>query len=1137
MSKNNKSKLSLLKQIEDKKSLVINGIDSDQFSVLQNLCPTDNRESKKIFVYQDYEIADKNYQLLRQHYNTIQMPAKDWEIYSSIIQSQSFLNEQSEVLYKFFIGDFDILIITIKDLLYKHPPKDFFLNQTFLISKDDILPREELVSELVKRGYSQAISVEEPGTFAKRGEIFDIYPIGSHPVRLNYFDELIEDIHNINLRTNKTIREEPQENIEIISGYSSLLNNDFISHFKENFPRPKHTEENLYKNRQKIFHALNDGVFFDELPNFIHYFFEESFSLLNYLYPHQIYFFDFLNLESSLETFREELVNRYENLNPDDENRLKPSPQQVYDFETSINNLDSIKINPLQVEISNNDDTINLNIEQLNLNGNKSQKLDILSRKVSEHRNSDFLIYYSDENFKAEISHFLDHHEPSISQNSITYVKDRLNKGFIYKNENLFFLSQADFYAQKTKKFSKPATSQEDLFAEVFSTLEPGDFLIHKEHGVGKYQGIETITLNDTTNDFLVIEYKDQDKVYVPVYKMSVLQKYASSSSEVALANLKTRKFDLAKQRAAKSIKKLAFSLLELHAKRKLKESHAFSCPEKELTEFEMSFRFIETPDQKKAIEDVYSDMSSKQPMDRLVCGDVGFGKTEVAMRAAYAAVLDSKQVCILVPTTVLALQHFTSFKERFKDFPVNVDYISRFKSAKQAKETLSLLEEGKIDIIIGTHKLLSDSVKFKDLGLMIIDEEQRFGVAHKEKLKLFRESIDTLMLTATPIPRTLQLSFIGLKDLSIIKTPPPKRQSIKSYLIKEDQNTIRIALEKELNRGGQVFIVHNKVSDIESFTSKIRNLVPKAKIIYAHGQLSERELEKRITAFYKHEYDILISTTIIESGIDIPNANTMIIDRADTYGLSQLHQLRGRIGRSDKKAYAYFTIPKLKPLSEIAAKRLKAISQNSSIGSGFALATSDLEIRGSGDILGPEQSGHLSDIGLELYMELLEETINTLKGTEQAKFKDIEIITPFSAFIPKEYIEDSSYRLKYYKKISNTRSAQLLEDYKEEISDQFGQLPSELSNLFEVLYIRIILQRTCIDKLNCRSHSVTINFNEKELNENSAMRDKVLELFMKRPKIYKINPDFSINCKFKDKIKINDLVDFAEYLAQQIKD
>ncbi|MEX0797871.1 MAG: DEAD/DEAH box helicase [Bacteriovoracaceae bacterium] len=520
--------------------------------------------------------------------------------------------------------------------------------------------------------------------------------------------------------------------------------------------------------------------------------------------------------------------------------------------------------------------------------------------------------------------------------------------------------------------------------------------------------------------------------------------------------------------------------------------------------------------------------------MDRLICGDVGFGKTEIAMRAAFKAVLDHKQTAILVPTTVLAFQHYNTMTERFKDFAVNIEFVSRFKSAKQTSDIFQRLREGKIDILIGTHKILSEKAVFHDLGLLIVDEEQRFGVGHKEKLKSLKENIDCLTMTATPIPRTLQMSFLGIKDLSLIQTAPPKRRSIKTYLIKEDPSTIQKAIQKELKRGGQVFIVHNKVKDIEEYTHKIKQLAPEAKTIFAHGQMPEKELEKRITSFYEHKQDVLVSTTIIESGIDIPSANTMIIDRADTYGLSQLHQLRGRIGRSDKKAYAYFVIPHNRTLSAVAVKRLKALQTYAEMGAGFSLATSDLEIRGSGDILGGEQSGHIANIGLELYMELLQEAIAELKHEKTERKKPVEIQTPFHAVIPNDYISDTGLRLKYYKRLSNASTLESLQLIIDEMNDIYGLSPQSAANLFVILESRIHFAKALASSIKVNSKQIIISFDQQEVEQNVQARNKIIDFFMQRPKVYKLNADFSANCRFKDSVSPDTLLEFSKYIAQQ---
>ena len=747
-------------------------------------------------------------------------------------------------------------------------------------------------------------------------------------------------------------------------------------------------------------------------------------------------------------------------------------------------------------------------------------------------------IYFSSysESSKAEIQHLIDLQEYSRDlQSRINFLPFKVSEGFYYEGEKFLIISDGDLFAAKKVKVLKSSKVDLDLFAEQIATLKIGDYVIHSEYGVGEYLGLEALNIGGDKTDFLVIKYAENDKVYVPVYKLNQIQKHADSHVGLKKDSLRTNKFQLLKARARTSAKVLAFDLLKLQAERQSSMAYAFSEPDHLYKEFELAFPFEETPDQARAIEEVLEAMQKPVPMDFLVCGDVGFGKTEVAMRAAFKAVEDKKQVAVLVPTTILALQHFNSFTKRFKDFPVRIEFISRFKSPKESKDILAKAEKGEIDILIGTHKILSDKLKFSDLGLVIVDEEQRFGVGHKEKLKLMKASVDFLTLTATPIPRTLQMAFLGLRDLSLIKTAPPRRQSIKTYVIKEDELTIQSAIQKELQRGGQVFVVHNKVHDIEEYTASIRELVPEAKITFAHGQMGERELEDRINSFYNGDYQVLVATTIIESGIDIPNANTMIIDRADTYGLSQLHQLRGRIGRSDKKAYAYFVIPRMREISTIAQKRLHALQTYAEMGSGFNIASVDLEIRGAGDILGGSQSGHIEAVGLELYMELLKDAIYELKGERKILKKDIEILTPFPAFIPNHYITDPGERLKQYKRLSNCETLTLLENIKDEFQDVYGLFSEELSNLFVVLETRIHLQTLGLKSVQVGGAAITLKFDRGFLESSPELRDRVVNFFISRPKIYQFTPDYRVIYNHKNIVSQNDLLKFSKDISLQI--
>ncbi|MDO9183144.1 MAG: transcription-repair coupling factor, partial [Bacteriovorax sp.] len=1002
-------------------------------------------------------------------------------------------------------------------------------------------------------GYSSATSVEEPGTFIQKGQIFDIYPIGSAPVRLSYFDDLIESIHQIDLDTQKTIREKSLSKVIIAPAAGIFSTHEFPVTLRENLPQLGPSFKNKFEFRKALFARLAEGQLFENYPVYIPLFFKQAGTL-----------FDFFNINDCMvsvlnanetfrgflelnETLRVEFENEEQNLNSEN---ILPHYNLLYDF-NFFKDLESkkvIMIDQLNLSMTFSDvsDTIDLRLiktktflnQFINPALTKPEYIKAALNFLGKHFEFVGKIYFSSysESSKAEIQHLIDLQDyPRELKERIEFLPFKVSEGFYYEGENFLIITDGDLFAAKKNKVQRTSKVDLDLFAEQIATLKVGDFVIHSEYGVGEYLGLEALNIAGDKTDFLVLKYAENDKVYVPVYKLNQIQKHADSHTGLKKDSLRTNKFQLLKSRARTSAKVLAFDLLKLQAERQSSHAFAFSEPDHLYKEFELAFPFEETPDQARAIEEVLEAMQKPVPMDFLVCGDVGFGKTEVAMRAAFKAVEDKKQVAVLVPTTILALQHFNSFTKRFKEFPVRIEFISRFKSAKESKEILAKAEKGEIDILIGTHKLLSDKLKFCDLGLVIVDEEQRFGVGHKEKLKLMKASVDFLTLTATPIPRTLQMAFLGLRDLSLIKTAPPRRQSIKTYVIKEDELTIQTAIQKELLRGGQVFIVHNKVNDIEEYTASIRELVPDAKIAFAHGQMGERELEDRINSFYNGSFQVLVATTIIESGIDIPNANTMIIDRADTYGLSQLHQLRGRIGRSDKKAYAYFVIPRMREISTIAQKRLHALQTYAEMGSGFNIASVDLEIRGAGDILGGSQSGHIEAVGLELYMELLKEAIHEIKGERKILKKDIEILTPFPAFIPNHYINDPGERLKQYKRLSNCESLSLLENIKDEFQDVYGLFSEELSNLFVVLETRIHLQTLGLKSVQVGGVTITLKFDRGFLESSPDLRDKVVSFFISRPKVYQFTPDYRVIYQHKTNVTQNDLLKFSKDISQQI--
>jgi len=1118
--------------------------------------PINNPYHHIVLVCHDNETAESIFELCKHqhpHYHAMYFPGLEVSPYGNILPSYANLLHRFSVLHTLATTDNPtILVCTTESFALKIPCKKFFIENNYRLNKEDIISPGNLSSLLVSLGYFSSATVEEPGTFTSKGEVFDIFPISGQPYRLTYFDDMVENIFLIDKETNKTNKNSDIQGLNIGPSPAIITSKPYVENFRSRVPIPGPQFKEKFEKRKTIINNLSDNILFNEFPCYLPLFFPESVSIKDYFDSTNtaFIFLDNDKISTGFTELLEQYVQEYEkHKNNKESDLLLGGLENIYE----INKLFDFK------KISTN--TININIDldknlgaildipleiaetwiarNINKNLHKTAYIkEFFSFLKSEFQSSGNIIFsYSNESTKKEISYFLDLYEfPESIYSRITFKQSNLQRGYFYSAEKLLTVAEGDLFTRKQNKTHKNYHNVVDLFAERLSSIKPGDFVIHSSHGLGKYLGLESITINENKTDYLIIEYAEKDKIYVPIYKINLIQKHADSTASLNPANLRTNKFTQAKKKAKESASKLAFDLLELQAKRQTNPAFAFSPPDHVYKEFELEFPFIETHDQRKAIDSVLESMQRPVPMDHLICGDVGFGKTEIAMRAAFKAISDNKQVAVLVPTTILALQHYQSFVERFKKFPVNIEYISRFKNNSEVVEIINKLKMGQIDIIIGTHKLLNDAIEFKSLGLVIIDEEHKFGVKHKEKLKLYKSTTDFMTLTATPIPRTLQLAFLGLRDLSLIQTPPPKRQSIKTYIIKQDDLTIQSAIKKEISRGGQVFFVHNRVMDIEKIHHYLKELVPEASIVIGHGQLPESQLEKRITDFYMGKYQILLCTTIIESGLDIPNANTMIINRADRFGLAQLHQLRGRIGRSDKKAYAYFVIPNDRNLNIDAENRLRALQTYADMGSGFSLASCDLEFRGAGDILGAEQSGHIESIGLELYMELLQEAINELKGKQKIIKKDIEIVIPYNAYIPNNYISDPSSRLKYYKKLSNCYDLEKLTNLAEEIEDIFGLIPHELSNLIIIIKTRILLQNLAIKSIQVAGNQISLNFDSNLLSLNTTLRDKIVDYFLSHKKQFQMTPAYQVIYVHKSSVTPEVMLEFVSQLLENIK-
>ncbi len=687
-----------------------------------------------------------------------------------------------------------------------------------------------------------------------------------------------------------------------------------------------------------------------------------------------------------------------------------------------------------------------------------------------------------------------------------TLAKAYVPDGVVFPDAHLAIFGARDLFDESEAVASRPQRqkSKVSAFLSDFRDLQVGDYVVHVEHGIGQYQGLKEINQGDGNAEFMLLEYAEGARLYVPLTRLDLIQKYRSSEgAKPALSHLGTQAWAKTKARVRKAMKDMADELLKLYAQRKMAQGHAFPAGTEFVREFEDAFEFSETEDQAQAIADVMRDMESSLPMDRLLCGDVGYGKTEVAMRAAFKAISDSKQVAVLAPTTVLAFQHYETFKQRFGPFPVTIEMISRFRNPKQQKEILQKTEAGKIDILIGTHRILSKDLKFTDLGLLIVDEEQRFGVRHKERIKQMRKQVDVLTMSATPIPRTLHMSLVGLRDMSVIETPPKDRMAIQTVVASWDDKLIQSAIEQELERGGQVYFVHNRVESIWEIAAKLQELIPKARIIVGHGQMGEAELEKVMLKFMHHEADILVATTIIENGLDIPLCNTILINRADRLGLSELYQLRGRVGRSNRRAYAYLLIPREIELTPIARRRLAALKEFSDLGAGFKIAALDLELRGAGNLLGGEQSGHIEAIGFELYTQMLDRAVREMKGEAAPDEAETQLNLGLNIRIPAEYIPEENQRLRMYKRVAGVETESQLSDVGAELQDRYGPPPPAVRNLLDYASLKLLCLRVGVNAIERKRDSVTFKFRQ-----NAAVDPESLARFVSAQRGAQFTPD-----------------------------
>lgn len=948
---------------------------------------------------------------------------------------------------------------------------------------------DTLVNFLIKIGYRKESQVFNQGEFSLRGDILDIFDKDSiSPYRLEFFGDEIDGIRIFDSESQTSI--ENLNQVLIHPANDILLSDeDYLRAQKKIEEAVKASQDNHLKSYlEEILQDVKKRQLHPDSRKFLSYFYEKEWTILDYLPKHTPIFFDDFQkiiernaqfemeaatiltegLQSSKAVSNQKyFVNSY----PDFRN-YKPSTF-LSNFHKGLGNLkfDSLyQFNqyPMQ-EFFSQFPLLKDEIDRYKKAGSTViLQASSLSSLQSLHKT------LQEYDIQAEYIN-----DKEIHKNSVQIIQGNLNQGFNFVDQKLVLITEYEIFQKKVKRRVRRQNVSNAERLKDYNELEKGDYVVHNIHGIGRYLGIETIEISGIHRDYVTIQYQNADRVSIPVDQIQLLSKYVASDGKTPKVNkLNDGRFQKTKQKVQHQVEDIADDLIKLYAERSQLEGFSFSSDDENQIEFDNDFPYVETEDQLRSIQEIKKDMESKQPMDRLLVGDVGFGKTEVAMRAAFKAVNDHKQVAILVPTTVLAQQHYTNFKERFNDFAVNVDVLSRFRTKAEQSETLEALKKGQVDIIIGTHRLLSQDVEFADLGLIVIDEEQRFGVKHKEKLKELKTKVDVLTLTATPIPRTLHMSMLGIRDLSVIETPPTNRYPVQTYVLESNPTIIRDAILREIDRGGQVYYLYNKVDTIEQKVAELKELIPEASIGFVHGQMSEIRLENTLIDFINGEYDVLVTTTIIETGVDIPNANTLFIENADHMGLSTLYQLRGRVGRSNRIAYAYFMYRPDKTLTEVAEKRLEAIKGFTELGSGFKIAMRDLSIRGAGNILGASQSGFIDSVGFEMYSQLLEEAIAKKQGKEQKRQKsNAEINLQIDAYLPSDYISDERQKIEIYKRIREIDNRVNYEDLQEELIDRFGEYPDVVAYLLEIGLLKSYLDKSFVSLVERRQQTVVVRF------------------------------------------------------------
>ena len=1073
----------------------------------------------------------------------------DWETlpYDTFSPHQEIISSRLSALFHLQNAKKGIFLLPISTLMQRLCPPQYLQHNVLLIKKGDRLVIDKMRLQLEAAGYRAVEQVLEHGEYAVRGALLDLFPMGSAvPFRLDFFDDEIDSIRTFDVDTQRTLDE--ITSINLLPAHEFPTDDKGIEFFRAQF---RETFGEIRRDPEHIYQQISKGTLISGIEYWQPLFFSEMATLFDYL-PEQTLFVDMENNQMQGERFYQDAKQRYEQREVDPMRPLL-SPEKLWLNVDEVNR--RLKSYP---RITFKAEKVRSSVRQKNLPVAALPEVTIQSqqkeplgqlRQFIEHFKGNVLFSVETEGRRETLLDLLSPLKlkpkqiQSLEQaenEKFSLLVSSLEQGFIIEQSlPVAIIGEANLLGERVQQRSrdKRKTINPDTLVRNLAELKIGQPVVHLDHGVGRYGGLVTLDTGGIKAEYLLLNYANESKLYVPVTSLHLISRYVGGSDESApLHKLGNEAWAKSRQKAAEKIRDVAAELLDVYAQREAKKGFAFKYDREEFQQFAATFPFEETYDQEMAINAVISDMCQPKAMDRLVCGDVGFGKTEVAMRAAFLAVMNHKQVAVLVPTTLLAQQHYENFKDRFANLPVNVEVLSRFKTAKEQKQILENLAEGKVDILIGTHKLIQSDVKFNDLGLLIIDEEHRFGVGQKEKIKQLRANIDILTLTATPIPRTLNMAMNGIRDLSIISTPPARRLSIKTFVRQNDDLVVREAILREILRGGQVYYLHNDVASIENTAEKLTALVPEARVIVGHGQMRERELERVMSDFYHQRYNVLVCSTIIETGIDVPTANTIIIERADHFGLAQLHQLRGRVGRSHHQAYAYLLTPPPKMMTKDAERRLDALENLDNLGAGFILATHDLEIRGAGELLGNEQSGQIESIGFSLYMELLDAAVKALKEGREPSLEeltqqqaDIELRVP--ALLPDDYLGDVNMRLSFYKRIAAAESKSELDELKVELIDRFGLLPDATKNLLQIAELRLLVEPLKVVRIDAGTQGGFIEFSAKA----QVNPDKFIQLIQKEPIVYRF--DGPLKFKFmKDlsdnKVRLEFVVDLLKAIA-----